>query len=144
MRLRLVIICHQSSVRFYSWTHTHRRAVMSDWGTNPAKGLFFARFEYIRDSPTPRQSGITVVGQGVWNKTRNCFTPKTSRSTFFVIKKKLCFWHSQNSGFIYSFWDRTWEPFWESKIFFFSKFDLVLQFFWVKLTGNYYVVEIIP
>ena len=23
------------------------------------KGLFFARFEYTRDSPTPRQSGIT-------------------------------------------------------------------------------------
>ena len=23
------------------------------------KGTFFARFEYIRDSPTPRQSGIT-------------------------------------------------------------------------------------
>ena len=34
--------------------------VMPDWGTNPAKGLFFACFEYIRDSPTPRQSGITV------------------------------------------------------------------------------------
>ena len=33
--------------------------VMPDSGTNPAKGLFFARFEYIRDSPAPRQSGIT-------------------------------------------------------------------------------------
>ena len=33
--------------------------VMPDWETNPAEGLFFARFEYIRDSPTPRQSGIT-------------------------------------------------------------------------------------
>ena len=33
--------------------------VMPDWGTNPAEGLFFARFEYTRDSPTRRQSGIT-------------------------------------------------------------------------------------
>ena len=31
---------------------------MPDWGTNPAKGLFFAPFEYIRDSPSSRQSGI--------------------------------------------------------------------------------------
>ena len=31
---------------------------MPDWGTNPANGLFFARFEYIRDFPTPQQSGI--------------------------------------------------------------------------------------
>ena len=37
-----------------------REAVMPDWGTNPTKGLFFSRFEHIRDSPTPRQSGITA------------------------------------------------------------------------------------
>ena len=53
--------------------------VMPDWGTNPAEGLFFARFEYIRDSPTSRQSGITAsiydifqmlkVSVGVWKKT---------------------------------------------------------------------------
>ena len=29
------------------------------------------------------------------------------------------------------------------EIFFFIKFNLVLQFFGVKFTGNYYVVEII-
>ena len=28
--------------------------------------------------------------------------------------------------------------------FFFIKFNLVLQFFGVKFTGNYYVVKIIP
>ena len=37
-------------------------AVMPDCGTNPAVGLFFARFEYIGDSSTPRQSGITASG----------------------------------------------------------------------------------
>ena len=42
----------------------HSHPVMPDWGTNPAKGLFFACFEYIRDSPTPRQSGITDLGTG--------------------------------------------------------------------------------
>ena len=36
-----------------------RPRLMPDWGTNPAKGLFFARFEFIRDSLTPRQSSIT-------------------------------------------------------------------------------------
>ena len=45
--------------RMSSTTSVLWQAVMPDWGTNPAKGLFFARFEYIRDSPTTRQSGIT-------------------------------------------------------------------------------------
>ena len=34
--------------------------LMPDLGTNPAEGLFFARFKYTRDSPTPRQSDITA------------------------------------------------------------------------------------
>ena len=45
----------------YYFTARYFTPVMPDWGTNPARGLFFARFEYIRDSPTPRQSGITAL-----------------------------------------------------------------------------------
>ena len=45
-------------IRLFLASHGER-TVMPDWGTNPVKGLFFAHFEYIRDSPTPRQSGIT-------------------------------------------------------------------------------------
>ena len=32
---------------------------MPNCGMNPAMGLFFARFEYTRVFPTPRQTGIT-------------------------------------------------------------------------------------
>ena len=35
-------------------------AVMPDRGASPAKELFFASFEYTRDSPTSRQFGIAA------------------------------------------------------------------------------------
>ena len=40
--------------------------VMPDWGTNPVERLFFVRFEYIRDCPNPRQSGMTVEVSTRW------------------------------------------------------------------------------
>ena len=36
------------------------------------------------------------------------------------------------------------RPLLENENFFFSKFNLVVDFFGVKFTGNYYVVGIIP
>ena len=55
------LISVRSSWLFYLFKTPNLDSVMPDWGTYPAKGLFFARFEYIRDFPTPRQSGITAL-----------------------------------------------------------------------------------
>ena len=57
---------------------------------------------------------------------------------FFHEKKKI----SQNGRFC-DFEIEAETPFGDRK-FFLSKFDLVLHFFGVKFTGNYYVVGIIP
>ena len=43
----------------------------------------------------------------------------------------------------FRFYDRTWDPFLKSKIFFFLKFNLLVQFFGVEFTGNYHAVGII-
>ena len=62
------------------------------------------------------------------------YTPKNSMINFFSTKKKNYAQHPKVG--VFRFWGRTWNPFREWKIFFFSKFNLLVQFFGVKFTGN--------
>ena len=70
------------------------------------------------------------------------FTPKNTMINFFFTKKKIICPTPPKWSF-WRYWDRTWDPFWESKIFLFNEFNLVLHFFRVKFTGNYFALEII-
>ena len=70
------------------------------------------------------------------------FTPKKTMIDLFFTKKKIVCPAPPQWSF-WRYWDRTWDPFWESKIFS-NEFTVVLHFFGVKFTGNYYAVGIIP
>ena len=70
------------------------------------------------------------------------FHPKKKMINFFFTKKKLSVRHFKNGRFG-DFQTEPETPFGDRK-FFFDEFNLVLHFFWVKFTGNYYVAGIIP
>ena len=72
------------------------RPVMPDWGTNPAKGLFFARFEYIRDSPTPRQSGNTDYAKRLREHGQNWSIRRVSSFTTTTLDHTHLWWLAKN------------------------------------------------
>ena len=74
---------------------------MPGWGTIPAKGLFFARFEYIQDSPTPRQSGITGLVSHTkltMRKSNACGKIRMSRESGLALHTKLSMRKSNACG----------------------------------------------
>ena len=81
--------------------------------------------------------GIPVKNRKNYQK----FSFSDNTINFFSTTKNSSVWHPKNGRF----GDSETEP--ETPLgisnFFFSKFNLFLQFFRVKFTGNYYVIEII-
>ena len=68
------------------------------------------------------------------------FTPKKTTNTFNFVKKKIS---DIAKMVIFVILGPDLRPLLGIDNFFSIKFNLVLQFFGVKFTGNYYVVEII-
>ena len=71
------------------------------------------------------------------------FTPKKTMINFFFTKKKN-YLSDTSKMVVLAILRPNLRPLVGIENFFFNEFNLVLHFFGVKFTGNYYVVGIIP